>query len=73
MWIGGPAHVRRRHRPSIRAAHFAVLPSVLFRMFETFSYLPPLSDREISKQVDYIVNNGWSECLAACGWRACAP
>jgi ribulose-bisphosphate carboxylase small chain len=31
-------------------------------MFETFSFLPPLSDGEISRQVDYIVNNGWSEC-----------
>lgn len=30
-------------------------------MFETFSYLPPLTDAEISRQVDYIVNNGWSE------------
>ena len=31
------------------------------RMFETFSFLPPLSDGEISRQVDYIVRNGWSE------------
>ena len=30
-------------------------------MFETFSFLPPLTDAEISRQVDYIVNNGWSE------------
>jgi hypothetical protein len=30
-------------------------------MFETFSFLPPLTDGEITKQVDYIVNNGWSE------------
>ena len=28
------------------------------KYFETFSYLPPLSDDEIAKQVDYIVNNG---------------
>jgi ribulose-bisphosphate carboxylase small chain len=33
------------------------------KFFETFSYLPPLSDEEISKQVDYIVNNGWTPTL----------
>jgi hypothetical protein len=31
-------------------------------MFETFSFLPPLSDAEIARQVEYIVSNGWSEC-----------
>jgi ribulose bisphosphate carboxylase small subunit len=25
------------------------------RMFETFSYLPPLNDRQIAMQVDYMV------------------
>ena len=30
-------------------------PPLLGRYFETFSFLPPLSDGEISKQVDYIV------------------
>jgi ribulose-bisphosphate carboxylase small chain len=32
-------------------------------MFETFSYLPPLSDDQIARQVDYIVNNNWTPCL----------
>jgi ribulose bisphosphate carboxylase small subunit len=32
-------------------------------MFETFSYLPPLSDDQIARQVDYIVNNSWTPCL----------
>lgn len=32
-------------------------------MFETFSFLPPLSDREIANQVDYIIANGWTPCL----------
>lgn len=32
-------------------------------MYETFSFLPPLSDNEIAKQVDYIVANGWTPCL----------
>nr|BAD42333.1 ribulose-1,5-bisphosphate carboxyase/oxygenase small subunit [Nannochloris bacillaris] len=33
------------------------------KFFETFSFLPPLSDSEITKQVDYIVRNGWTPCL----------
>jgi len=33
------------------------------KMFETFSYLPPLTDDQIARQVDYIVNNGWTPCL----------
>ena len=33
------------------------------RFFETFSFLPPLDDKAVAKQVDYIVNNGWVPCL----------
>jgi ribulose-bisphosphate carboxylase small chain len=33
------------------------------KFFETFSYLPPLSDEAISKQVDYIVNNSYIPSL----------
>jgi ribulose-bisphosphate carboxylase small chain len=33
------------------------------QFFETFSYLPALSDDEISRQVDYMVRNGWTPCL----------
>jgi len=33
------------------------------KFFETFSFLPALSDGEITKQVDYIVRNGWTPCL----------
>lgn len=33
------------------------------RFFETFSYLPPLTDDQISKQVDYIIRQGWIPCL----------
>lgn len=33
------------------------------KFFETFSYLPPLSENEIAKQVDYIVNNGFIPSL----------
>nr|AGH30308.1 chloroplast ribulose-1,5-bisphosphate carboxylase/oxygenase small subunit [Chromochloris zofingiensis]AGH30309.1 chloroplast ribulose-1,5-bisphosphate carboxylase/oxygenase small subunit [Chromochloris zofingiensis] len=33
------------------------------KYFETFSHLPPLTDDQIARQVDYIVNNGWTPCL----------
>ncbi|GCL56843.1 ribulose bisphosphate carboxylase small subunit [Microcystis aeruginosa NIES-3806] len=33
------------------------------KQFETFSFLPALSKEQISKQIDYIVNNGWVPCL----------
>ncbi|KAL6774070.1 RBCS1 [Auxenochlorella protothecoides x Auxenochlorella symbiontica] len=33
------------------------------KMFETFSFLPPLSDDQISRQVDYIISNKWIPCL----------
>lgn len=29
------------------------------RRFETFSYLPPLSDQQINRQVQYILNMGY--------------
>jgi len=32
-------------------------------MFETFSFLPPLTHSEIARQVDYIIANGWTGCL----------
>jgi len=37
------------------------------KMFETFSFLPPLTDAEIARQVDYIVRNGWTPCLEFAG------
>jgi len=33
------------------------------KFFETFSFLPPMSDGEISKQVDYCVNNNYTPCI----------
>ena len=32
-------------------------------MFETFSFLPPLSDAAIAKQIQYLLTNGWTPCL----------
>ncbi|KAF7838033.1 ribulose bisphosphate carboxylase small chain [Senna tora] len=33
------------------------------KKFETLSYLPPLSDDSIAKQVDYMLKKGWIPCL----------
>ncbi|TQV62573.1 MAG: ribulose bisphosphate carboxylase small subunit [Halothiobacillaceae bacterium] len=33
------------------------------RKFETFSYLPAMSDAEIRKQVEYIVSQGWNPAV----------
>lgn len=33
------------------------------KYFETLSFLPPLDDDAIAKQIDYIVGNGWTPCL----------
>ena len=33
------------------------------RKFETFSYLPPMTDAEIRKQVEYIVQKGWNPAI----------
>jgi len=33
------------------------------RKFETFSYLPAMSDADIRKQVEYIVSQGWNPAV----------
>jgi ribulose-bisphosphate carboxylase small chain len=33
------------------------------RFFETFSYLPPLTDAEVLKQVQYLLRNNWTPCV----------
>merc|ERR1712176_628898 len=33
------------------------------KRYECLSYLPPLSDDEISRQIDYLVGNGWAPCI----------
>merc|ERR1712216_635287 len=33
------------------------------KFFETFSFLPPLSDQEVARQVQYLLNNGWTPCI----------
>ncbi|KAJ9162879.1 hypothetical protein P3X46_022620 [Hevea brasiliensis] len=33
------------------------------KKFETLSYLPPLSDDSIAKEIDYMIKKGWIPCL----------
>ena len=33
------------------------------RKFETFSYLPAMSDADIRKQVEYIISKGWNPAV----------
>merc|ERR1712118_260633 len=33
------------------------------KRYECLSYLHPLSDDEISRQIDYLVGNGWAPCI----------
>merc|ERR1711924_101973 len=33
------------------------------KKYECLSYLPPLSDEDMAKQVVYLVNQGWSPCI----------
>ena len=50
---------------TVHATHdWLLIPmTTLCRFFETFSFLPPLDDAAISKQVDYIIRQGWIPCL----------
>ena len=33
------------------------------KFYETLSYLPPLSDNEIARQVDYLTRNNMTPCI----------
>ncbi|KAI3424494.1 Ribulose bisphosphate carboxylase small chain [Psidium guajava] len=33
------------------------------KKFETLSYLPPLSDDSVAKEIDYMLKKGWIPCL----------
>ena len=40
-----------------------VWPIEGLKKFETLSYLPPLSQEELLKQIDYLIRNGWVPCI----------
>merc|ERR1712182_102718 len=59
---GQPSPGRSPPRPpAVMMAGMQVLKPE--KKYECLSYLPPLSDADISKQVDYLVGNGWSQCI----------
>ncbi|KAI4376239.1 hypothetical protein MLD38_014024 [Melastoma candidum] len=33
------------------------------KKFETMSYLPPMTDNSIAREIDYMLNKGWIPCL----------
>ena len=33
------------------------------KKYETLSFLPPLTDAEVAKQVEYCVASGWTPCI----------
>lgn len=47
----------------IKTRQMLVWQPVNNKFFETFSFLPPLDDDAIAKQVEYIIKNGWTPCL----------
>merc|ERR1711924_166129 len=47
-------------RPVMMAGMQVLKPE---KRYECLSYLPPLSDDEISRQIDYLVSNGWAPCI----------
>ena len=40
-----------------------VWPIEGLKKFETLSYLPPLTDEQLLKQIEYLIRNGWIPCL----------
>ncbi|GKE99368.1 ribulose bisphosphate carboxylase small chain, chloroplastic-like protein [Tanacetum coccineum] len=40
-----------------------VWPPLGLKKFETLSYLPPLSEASLAKEVDYLLRNKWVPCL----------
>jgi len=62
--VAAPAHVASPAVSNVnKARDMMVWEPTNNKYFETFSYLPPLTDDQISKQVDFIVNSGFVPCL----------
>ncbi|XP_020695605.1 ribulose bisphosphate carboxylase small chain, chloroplastic [Dendrobium catenatum] len=53
------------HLPSNggRAHCMLVWPIEGRKKFETLSYLPPLTDERLLKQIEYLIRSGWIPCL----------
>ncbi|NBH68716.1 hypothetical protein D3Z46_21055, partial [Bacteroides sartorii] len=40
-----------------------VWPPLGLKKYETLSYLPPLTDIQLAKEIDYLLRKGWVPCL----------
>ncbi|CAI0451077.1 unnamed protein product [Linum tenue] len=40
-----------------------VWPPLGLKKYETLSYLPPLTEEQLGKEVDYLLRSGWVPCL----------
>ncbi|AES74954.1 putative ribulose-bisphosphate carboxylase [Medicago truncatula] len=40
-----------------------VWPPIGKKKFETLSYLPPLTEEQLAKEVEYLIRKGWVPCL----------
>ncbi|EIE24034.1 chloroplast ribulose 1,5-bisphosphate carboxylase/oxygenase small subunit [Coccomyxa subellipsoidea C-169] len=58
-----PTFAQRTVSNGCRTRQMLVWEPVDNKFFETFSYLPPLTDDQIAKQVDYIIRQGWTPAL----------
>ncbi|CAK0780896.1 Ribulose bisphosphate carboxylase small subunit 1A, chloroplastic [Coccomyxa viridis] len=58
-----PAFGQRTVSNGARTRQMLVWEPVNNKFFETFSFLPPLDDAAIAKQVDYIIRQGWIPAL----------
>merc|ERR1719161_3385684 len=66
--VARPANSRRNARvAAVRNGSRVMMSGIQVlrpeKKYECLSYLPPLSDADIAKQVDYLVGNGWSPCI----------
>ncbi|XP_058187951.1 ribulose bisphosphate carboxylase small subunit, chloroplastic 1-like [Rhododendron vialii] len=57
------ASVGKRSSNAGRIKCMKVWPPKGLIKFETLSYLPPLTREQLSKEVDYLIKNGWVPCL----------
>jgi len=44
-------------------AQFKIWTPIDNKFFETLSFLPPLTDAEIAKQIGYVIEKGWNPCV----------
>ncbi|CAN0926047.1 Ribulose bisphosphate carboxylase small subunit, chloroplastic [Linum grandiflorum] len=40
-----------------------VWPPLGLKKYETLSYLPPLTEEQLAKEIDYLLRMGWVPCL----------